>query len=393
MALEDDDGIVDLLNLAQDRRRESRELLFESVCDLFLRDDARLSDRERSLIVGILGDLVQEVEMAVRREVAERLSRIDEAPRELVTLLANDDIEIARPILMHSEVMRDPDLIEVIRQRGREHHLAIALRQSLSAAVSDALVATGDGDVIEGLLGNASATLSDAAMHYLVAEAQHVDRFQRPLLSRADLPAGLAMKLYWHVGAALRRFILQRFPIRHEDLDDALEGSSLDLAERPPPAAGSGEGLGIAAGRLATSLGEQERVTPALLIRLLRTGRVPVFVEALARFARLPSPVARRIVLDGDGESLAILCRACRIERSDFGTLYLLMSSGGRGGATVAPRRLESLMTLFEQTRPDRAQRMLAFWRRHPDYLDAVERMDRVRLSETVTADGPGLAR
>ena len=121
-----------------------------------------------------------------------------------------------------------------------------------------------------------------------------------------------------------------------------------------------------------------ERVTPDLLIRLLRTGRVPVFVEALARYSEVPPVVARRIVLDADGESLAMVCRASRIERSDFGTIFMLMVSGGNRGTSLAPQRLQALMTLFDETRPDQAQRVLTFWRRNPDYLDAVERMERV---------------
>ena len=60
-------------------------------------------------------------------------------------MLANDDIEVAYPILAFNKVLQDADLIEVIRHRTLEHQLVIAIREDVSEAVSDALVRTGKG--------------------------------------------------------------------------------------------------------------------------------------------------------------------------------------------------------------------------------------------------------
>ncbi len=118
---------------------------------------------------------------------------------ELISLLANDRIEIARPVLLRSPVLRDEDLVTIVKLRGREHILAIAMRPRLSEFVSDACIETGDDEVIEGLLRNNGSEISKKAFSYLVAESERVDRFREPLVCRADLPQDLAMRMFWWV--------------------------------------------------------------------------------------------------------------------------------------------------------------------------------------------------
>ena len=67
----------------------------------------------------ILHKMVHTAEMAVRRIIAEQLSCQPDAPRTLIKLLANDEIEVAYFILHDSAMLEDEDQIEVIRHRAR----------------------------------------------------------------------------------------------------------------------------------------------------------------------------------------------------------------------------------------------------------------------------------
>ncbi len=140
----------------------------------------------------ILRQLVRDVELTMRKAIAERLSRKPDAPHALIIELANDQIDVAHPILKDSDVLRDVDLIEVIRHRTMEHQLAVAMRKTLSAGVSAALVETGNQDVIATLLNNHGATITREVMDYLVNETKRVDAYQNPLVRRPDLPPDLA---------------------------------------------------------------------------------------------------------------------------------------------------------------------------------------------------------
>jgi uncharacterized protein (DUF2336 family) len=196
--------VAELLRLARDRSAIARVQLSEIVSDLFFKTSRILSERERAIMTDILRQLIQDVELSVRKHLAIRLADEPEAPLELVHALANDVAEIAHPILSRSVVLQDPQLIEIIRNRSLEHQLGITMRANISESVSDAIVEAGHETVIESLLQNQGAEIAQDTMTHLVEQAQRVDSFQNPLVRRNDLPKDLAARMYWWVSAAMR---------------------------------------------------------------------------------------------------------------------------------------------------------------------------------------------
>ena len=131
-------GVNQLLDLARDTSVAGRTALVGAVSDLYFDRAAGHGEAERALMTNILRQLIHDVEMSVRRALSARLADHDSAPRELVIILASDQIEAAYPILSRSAVLEDNDLLVLIQERADEHRLAIAMRQSVSALVSDA---------------------------------------------------------------------------------------------------------------------------------------------------------------------------------------------------------------------------------------------------------------
>lgn len=363
----------DLVGFAQRKTQQSRRVLFENINDLFLSSDGRLSDRERALMVEILGRLVHEMEMQVRRALAARLSQMETAPRELLLLLANDEAEVARPILRDSRLLSDPDLIEIVRHRSQEHLLVIALRAPLSAEVAEAIVDNGDDRVIEQLLKNPDAVLSRRALEYLVGESQRVDSFQEPLLSRHDLPPDLAHRMFWWVSAALRKIILTRFTVDVAVLDDALRDSAKSaIAE----AVNAGKDMHV--GRLIQGLIEANAIDHRFLIQALRGGKFSAFVAGFSHLAQLDPTIIKRAVFDAGGESLAIICRMIGMDRNMFASVFLLSRQGS--APATAPKQLQELLKLFDTLAPDQARAAARFWRMDTEYLKAIAAIDEARL-------------
>ena len=358
------------LGLARDISPRSRQRLADNVTDLFLADDARLTERERGLVLEILHRLIREVEADVRRDLAEQLSRAETVPRELIVELANDEIDIARPILLRSEVLRDPDLMEIVRNRTREHRLAVALRDGLSEDVTDTLVRHADEDVLVAMLRNRDARLSRFASEYLVAESEQTDAFQEPLLRRADLPPDLAMRMYWWVSAALRRHILLRYPVDALVVDEFIEDSTahaLDNRNR------DGAPASDTARKLIERVRERRELTPRFMIHALRAGRVSVFTHALAAWSDVSETMARRIIFDGGVESLAVVCKATGIDRQDFEMLFLLTRSATEGRVARSPAAIEGSLSLYDRLEEEQATRVLRLWRRRPEYESALQ--------------------
>src|SRR5450432_1407959 len=98
-----------LFDLARDKSVAGRQALTATVTDLFFASGNLLTDRERALMTEILRQLIHDVEGSVRRALAERLSQEKDAPHDLVLALAQDQIEVAHPILLNSSVLCDEE--------------------------------------------------------------------------------------------------------------------------------------------------------------------------------------------------------------------------------------------------------------------------------------------
>lgn len=367
-----DREIETLLSLARDKSNAGRERLVNTISDLFMVEDNGLTDRERALMTDILNQLVQDVETAVRRHLSERLSILPNAPRELILTLANDEIAVARPVLLKSEILHDIDLIEVIQHRTMEHHLAIAMRKNVSEAVSDALVETGNTDVIKTLLENAEAKIAQGTKEYLVEQSRKVNTYREPLIQRKDLSPALAEKMYWWVSAALRQELAAKFEIDITVLDDQIESSVRGLLAEEDQGAPKPKKKEDPAARLA----QEVAVTPELLIRVLRQGEITLFAALFAKYTSLSAKLVRRLLFEPGGEGLAIACKAEAIPKQAFASIFLLSRKARPGEHIIDPGELSKILAFYERMDPEAAAKVTKQWQRDPEYLYAIKRLD-----------------
>jgi uncharacterized protein (DUF2336 family) len=127
-----------LVDLAHENTSEGRRELLRGVTDLFLEAPQGLNPTELDLFGSVIGDLVHDMEMEVRASLAEQLSLSPEAPANVITMLANDNMEVTRSVLQNSPVLSSEILLKIIKQRSQEHKLAVAIRNEIDPEVSDA---------------------------------------------------------------------------------------------------------------------------------------------------------------------------------------------------------------------------------------------------------------
>ena len=367
----EDSSLEELFALAQDKSTEGRQSLFINMRDLFLDGGSSVSDRERALMSEILRRLVHDVEIKLRRSLAEKLSKRSDTPHALIVELANDDYEVAHPILMESNVLQDVDLIETIKHRTMEHQLAISMRKNLSEDVSEALVGTGQEDVIASLLNNHGAKVSRHVMDYLVSESKRVDSYQNPLVHRPDLPPELAERMSWWVSAALREHISENFNLDLGELDDAIEtATSEQFGTKPETSAPATK-----ADELVDRLSDLGEVDVSFLVKALRQGEISLFESAFCKLTGLKLKLLRRILFEPGGEALVLLCRAINLGGETFNELFELSRRAKDRKQEVTREQKERLLALYDKTKPDDAKRILKRSRRSSDYLFAVKRI------------------
>jgi uncharacterized protein (DUF2336 family) len=389
--------VQQLLLLAREKSEQARSHLFEVMGDLFQEQSAVLSAQERAIMVDILEKLVREVSREIRLKLSQRLADLPGTPRELAVLLGNDDIDIASPILMRCRALHDSDLIEIVHHRSRQHILAIAMRRDLSMSVSDVLVETGHTDVIMALLSNQDARISEATLAYIVDQSKQIDEFQEPLVHRRDLPRDLAVKMCYWVSAAIRHFVVDKFKIDANELDDSLEPilkaqvAAATLEAKTPDMLTPAE-------QAAKQLKQADKLNARLMIQTLRRGEVPMFEAMFAQMSDLRLPLVQRLLYEPGGNGLAIATRAMRLTREEFATMYLLTRRAKPGGAGQVSAQsgirgsaggavdLGRALGFYDKVAVDTAQKVLERWRRDPNYLYAIKTIE---LGQGGAPDGP----
>ncbi|MBE0533322.1 MAG: DUF2336 domain-containing protein [Rhodospirillales bacterium] len=372
MAGKNDLDIQDLYRLARQKSVEGRTALAATVADFFSSEPQVLTPRERSLMFDILHRIIRDVEMSVRRKVSEYIATTRDAPEELVNLIANDTIEVAYPVLIKSPVLKDNDLIEVIRNRTLEHQLAIAIRQDVSEVVSDALVEHGNESVICTLLKNQNARVSKATMEALVEQSRRIDTFREPVLGRRELGPELAKRMFLWVSAALRQVILEKFDIDADTVDSLLERAVLEELQSAEEDIRKPEKRA----ELADALLSSQEVTPKLLVSILEEGEVALFVSVFKKLTGLKEKLVMRMLFEPGGEGLAITCRAVGLEKVIFTSIFSLSRKARPNLRATAQRDLRRALGLYDQMTEEAAHKVLRLWQRNTGYLTAIRELE-----------------
>jgi uncharacterized protein (DUF2336 family) len=372
LPIDNPEDLHTLLSLARDKSVEGRTALVKALGDLFYDSHSELSNDERNLMGDILERLIGDVESVVRKALAETLSGIPDAPPQIISALANDALEIAYPILIESSVLQDMELVEIIRHRTAEHQLAIAMRETVSETVSDALVDTDNNDVIRTLVENRGARISGETLVKIVDRSESQLDLQSPLLQRNELSPMLAKRMYWWVSAALRKSIVERFDIDSVELDKSIERAVKDLMGEPIAKAENADSTD----HMIKSLISAGKVTPPLMIQTLRQGEIALFEEMLSGLSNLNAKLVRRFVFEPGGEALAILCKALEIMKPDFASIFLLSRSARPGDKVVDPSELTRVLDLYDRIKLETAQKVVEHWRLDPDYLFALKQVN-----------------
>jgi uncharacterized protein (DUF2336 family) len=337
-----------LLSLARSREPADREHLLAGIIDLCDASQARgrpAGPEIQVLLDSIFMTLVVEAERDIRARLAERLADAAWAPPALINILALDEIEIARPVIARSPVLRDHDLIRLLVQATLEHQIEIARRPDLSPAVVEAILAKDESAVLTALATNPTAQISSDGLQRLVDRAREVVALRSPLARHPGLSSDLAEQLYLWVGRALRDALVARFQLDPDRMAAAVE-ASLRAAHRgssaDSPSLEQAEDREEMEAALVEKLDAAGQLRPGYLLRVLRERRLPLFLFALARLGRFDIRQVRRAVDSNRPELLALACSAVGIDRSVFPTIleHVRQLNGGRpGGGAEAARK------------------------------------------------------
>ncbi|WP_162142409.1 DUF2336 domain-containing protein [Cucumibacter marinus] len=163
------------------------DVLIRNMAQLFSHVSDRCDDEQVAQYDEVLCQLADLVEEEARAHVADLLSRLERAPGTVVVRLANDSIEVARPLLEFSNVLSDDDLIDVVKERSEEHRVAVAGRNGVTDRVGDAIVTHGGQASVLRLVNNSNAELGEKTLPKLVERASKDPAIAGDMRMRRDV--------------------------------------------------------------------------------------------------------------------------------------------------------------------------------------------------------------
>jgi uncharacterized protein (DUF2336 family) len=339
-----------LLELARSKSPADRERLLVGIVELCDAGDgaaATASPQIQALLNSIFLGLVAGAEREIRKRLAEKLATAEWAPPAMINVLALDEIEIARPIIARSPVLKDADLVRLLVEATIEHQIEVARRPNLGAEVVSAILKAAEPAVMTALASNQSAEVGPAQMGELVLAAREVASLRSPLARHPRLTGELAMQLYAWVGQALRQSLGDRFRLDPKLIDTALTQSITEAHAAAPHrqacelAVRDSEREAME-GRLIEKLHAAGQLRAGYLVRALQEGRLSLFATALATLGRFEVEQVRRALDSDRPELLGLACAAVGIDRSVFPSILEMaraLNDGRPGGGMDGARR------------------------------------------------------
>jgi uncharacterized protein (DUF2336 family) len=325
-----------------------------------------LSADDRAAAEGALLMLLDDASPLVRQAMAEVFARSAQAPAAIVQALSLDQPSVALPVLEHSPLLIDADLVDIVATGNCETQCAIARRIHLPASVSAAIAEVGTPAAALELIENAYAELAPFSWDRIVERHGHLAAIRESMLVLDGLPAATRAALVAKLSDTLAQFVVARNWLSADRAgrvtSEARERSTVNIA-----AVSRGDDMS----GLVQHLRATGQLTAGLILRALLSGNLELFESALAELSGLPRARVSALLHDRGGASLQALLRRAGLPESTFAAFQMALEVSHEtgfvdtaGSATRLRRRMVERVLTHCETDRQAAEPLLILLRR-----------------------------
>jgi uncharacterized protein (DUF2336 family) len=313
-----------------------------------------LSEDDRAAAEGALLMLLDDPSPLVRQAMAEVFSRSAEAPAAIVQALSLDQPSVALPVLEHSPLLIDADLVDIVATGDSVTQCAVARRNRLPASVCAAIAEVGSAAAALELIENAYAELAPFSWDRIVERHGHLAAIRESMLVLEDLPAATRAALVAKLSETLAQFVVARNWLSAERAgritSEARDRSTLNIAARS-----RGEEMrGLVAHLRVTG-----QLNAGLILRALLSGNLELFDTSLAELSDLPQARVSALLHDRGAAGLQALLRRAGLPESTFAAFRVALEALHETGfvddagsaARLRRRMVERVLTHCETDR------------------------------------------
>jgi uncharacterized protein (DUF2336 family) len=346
--------IPELDDVIQHGSSAHRAETLRRITALFADGASRFNDDHVQLFEDVFHRLIGEVDTNARVELSQRLAPIDNAPRELVRRLAqDDDIAVARPVLKQSQRLEESDLVEIARAKSQAHLLAVSKRKGIAEPVTDILVRRGDREVLRSLAENLDAHLSDASFAALIDRSAQDGALAEKIGLRPDIPPRLFRDLLLETTQAIQQRLLAS---AKPEMQSEIRRVLAEVSDKAQARAAQRDYT--AAERRIFELRQEANLDEASLAEFVKNEQYEELVAALASLCEVPIDVVDRLMASDRADPILILGKSVGW---GWQTVKAIMTAMPDGHA-MSSRDLDAAFANFERLSPTTAQRVMRFW-------------------------------
>jgi len=316
--------LSELTELATEASSEKRRQLLGRIADMFYNDGRDLvAEQEMLLFASVVTRLLRDIDADGRRTFSSIVAGNEKTPHAVALSLANDDADIAAPVLQRSPQLTEDDLVEITTSRTMEHRLAISRRANITVRVTDALIDFGEVEVMHSLVENRTASMSERGFNVIADRSLTSASLREKICLRGDVPATAARKLLPFLDdadrAKMEALIAANGGAVDELVREALPESSAERSDRAKRrlhikalAAQIDGGTASLDGMLASVIAERDPFDVALLLSELTLLPEKQMVNAMV--LRLSEPLMLTCKALGAGADVFVLANGLRCE-------------------------------------------------------------------------------
>jgi uncharacterized protein (DUF2336 family) len=329
----------------------------------------RYSDDEIWVFGEVVGRLAEDIEVATRAQLARRLARTDNAPISIVNKLAFDDsIDVAGPILRHSERLDVRALVANASTKSQPHLLAISKRQSIGEPVTDVLVTRGNQEVVNSVTTNPGARFSEFGFLHMIKRSESDSILADILGLRKDIPRHLFQQLIAKASDDARRKLEREHPAMVTQIQTLVTDATGALHSKFGPASKSH----FAAKRAVARQHQYGDLNEKKISEYAQSHKFEETTVALSLSCALPVDVVERALTDKSREVILILAKALDFSWETATSLLFLGAPDHR----ITAQEFDDLEREFAGLSVETSQSVLNFYRsrKHTAAADSGER-------------------
>ena len=315
---------------------------------------ADLSEQDQREAEVALTALLDDPAPCVRKALSESFASAADAPPAIVVALANDQSDVAAPILGRSPVLGEGELIDCAAIGDAFAQAAIALRPELSPAVSAALAEVAAREALIALAVNPGAEIPEFSLRRMVERFGHDGELREAMLQRSALPPSVRSDLVSATAAALSQFVVGCDWLSQERAERVVREAS-DKAHVLIAADAGAAADWRAARQLVAHLRACGRLTPSLMLRALLSGNSCLFEAGMVELSGLADRKAVSLVRDWRGQGFAAVYAAAGLPaklqpafRAALAAHNEFASSADAGSARLSRAMIERVLTACE---------------------------------------------